>query len=301
MSEERVFTAAPGDTIVLNAAAKINLGLDVTGVREDGYHLLRMVMQSLKLHDRLLVRTKHAAGIRVKTNRSYLPEDEHNLAGRAVRLLMDEFKIRDGLYVDIEKHIPSSAGLAGGSSDAAAALIGVNELFGLGLSRAELQERAVRIGADVPYCIMGGTALAEGIGEKLTPLPALPECSIVLVKPPVRVSTKAVYQELDMARLGGHPRIDDQIDAIRSGNLEKTASLCGNVLESVTVPMHPVIDAIKKKMMECGALNAMMSGSGPTVFGIFRDTAQARAAADVMQKERFGQVIVTAPSLSPQS
>ena len=301
MSEERVFTAAPGDTIVLNAAAKINLGLDVTGVREDGYHLLRMVMQSLKLHDRLLVRTKHTAGIRVKTNRSYLPEDENNLAGRAVRLLMDEFKIQDGLYVDIEKHIPSSAGLAGGSSDAAAALIGVNELFGLGLSRAELQERAVRIGADVPYCIMGGTALAEDIGEKLTPLPALPECSIVLVKPPVRVSTKAVYQELDMARLGGHPRIDDQIDAIRSGNLEKTASLCGNVLESVTVPMHPVIDAIKKKMMECGALNAMMSGSGPTVFGIFRDTAQARAAADVMQKGRFGQVIVTAPSLSPQS
>ena len=268
----------------LKAMAKINLGLDVLGKREDGYHELRMIMQTIRLYDRVQLTVTEAPGIRVKTNLSFLPVNEDNLVYRAAKLLLEEFEIKKGLFINLEKHIPVAAGLAGGSSDAAAVLVGVNRLFHLALSRQELMERGVKLGADVPYCIMRGTALAEGIGEKLTPLPAPPDCHVLIAKPKIHVSTKFVYGNLRANELESHPDIDGQIAALQAGDLYEMAARMGNVLETVTIPAYPVIENIKMEMKRVGAVNAMMSGSGPTVFGLFDDRGKARKAYDKLKR-----------------
>lgn len=265
--------------IELKAMGKINLGLDVLGTREDGYHLVRMIMQTVRLYDRMEIRRKDTPGIRVSTNLHYLPTNENNLVYKAAKLLMDEFRIRSGLEIRLEKHIPVAAGMAGGSSDAASVLFGVNKMFELDLSQKDLMERGVKLGADVPYCVLRGTALAEGIGEVLTPLPSMPDCHVLIAKPGISVSTRYVYEHLDAKPITEHPDIDAVMEGLRQGDLGKIAANMGNVLESVTIPAYPVIDSIKRDMKANGALMAMMSGSGPTVFGLFDDLERAKEAS----------------------
>ena len=268
------------DTIRLKALAKINIGLDVLRRREDGYHDVKMIMQTVGIYDQICLNREKTPGIRVKTNLFYLPDNENNLVYKAAKLLMDEFSIEDGVSIDLNKYIPVAAGMAGGSSDAASVLYGMNKMFSLGLSRDELMRRGVKIGADVPYCIMRGTALAEGIGEILTPLPPMPACFVLVAKPGISVSTKFVYENLHAndLRPEQHPDIDAAIAGIRAGDLRATARAMGNVLELVTVREYPVIEEIKTFMKKRGALNAMMSGSGPTVFGLFENKTTARNA-----------------------
>lgn len=277
----------------LKANAKINLGLDVLRRREDGYHDLRMIMQSITLHDVLDLTLTKTPGIRVRTNLSFLPVNEDNLVYKAAALLLEEFCPDQGVYIDLKKSIPVAAGLAGGSADAAAVLTGLNRMLELGLTQEELMERGVRIGADIPFCIRRGTALAEGIGERLSTLPAPPECSIVQVKPPVHVSTKFVYTHLRADELKEHPDIDGQIEALRAGDLAALTAKMGNVLETVTIPAHPVIGTIREKLCALGALGAMMSGSGPTVFGIFEDKKTAGDAYAKLKEEGAYQVFLT--------
>ncbi len=275
----------------LRAMAKINLGLDVVRRREDGYHEVRMIMQTIQMYDTLELTVQEEPGITVETNLKYLPVNEDNLVYKAARLLMEEFSVTKGLHIHLEKHIPVAAGMAGGSSDAAAVMVGVNRLFGLGLSRKALMERGVKIGADVPYCILRGTALAEGIGEKLTPLAAAPDCFVLIAKPPISVSTKFVYENLHLETLESHPDIDGLRRAIEAGNLEEMVGLMGNVLETVTIPAYPQIGKIRSLMVEQGAMGAMMSGSGPTVFGIFRDKETAQKAKKALQKSHLAQTV----------
>lgn len=271
--------------IKLKARAKINLGLDVVRKREDGYHEVRMIMQMINLYDRITLRRSTELGIRVTTNLPYLPVNEDNLVYRAAKLLMEEFKITEGAEIELQKYIPVAAGMAGGSSDAAAVMVGVNRIFHLGLTKKQLMERGVKIGADVPFCIMRGTALAEGIGEVLTPLPAMPHCSLVIAKPKIHVSTKFVYGNLKASELKEHPDIDGQVQALREGSLEQLVAKMGNVLETVTVPAYPVIDEIKRTMLKNDAMGAMMSGSGPTVFGIFEREERAQEVCRLLKKE----------------
>ena len=255
--------------ISVKALAKINLGLDVVRRREDGYHEVRMIMQTIHLFDRLEISKNTSGQITMETNLAFLPTNENNLVYKAAKLLTDEFGIKDGVHVWLHKHIPVAAGMAGGSTDAAAVLYGMNRIFDLGLSKEELMERGVKIGADVPYCVMRGTALAEGIGEKLTKLPPMVKCPVLIAKPQINVSTKFVYENLKLDADTEHPDIDRLVADIREKNLTKIAADMGNVLETVTIPAYPVIADIKENMLQNGAVNAMMSGSGPTVFGLF--------------------------------
>lgn len=282
------------DKIKLKALGKINLGLDVLGRRPNGYHDVRMVMQTVYLYDQILLEKTDKEGISLKTNLFYLPVNENNLAYRAAKMLIDEFTIKEGVHISLEKHIPVAAGMAGGSSNAAAVLYGMNRLFQLGLTDQELMERGVKLGADVPYCIMRGTVLAEGIGEELTPLPAMPKCHVLLAKPPISVSTQKVYEKLDAQEVTKHPDIDGILLGLQTGDLKKITSSMGNVLENVTITGYPQIERIKDVMKEEGALNAMMSGSGPTVFGIYDDKMLARRAAARIREEQLAkQVHVT--------
>lgn len=269
----------------LKAYGKVNLGLDVVRKREDGYHEVRMIMQTVGVYDKIDLRRSQEPGIRVETNLYYLPNNENNLAYKAARLLMEEFGVKEGIDIQIRKFIPVAAGMAGGSTDAAAVLFGVNKMFTLGLSMEELMERGVKLGADVPYCVMRGTALSEGIGEILTPLPPMPQCKILIAKPSLSVSTKFVYENLRLNTLKPeeHPDIDRIADAIRRQDLYAVAKNLGNLLETVTIPAHPVIQDIKEKMKELGAVNALMSGSGPTVFGLFTSPAAAEHAYEEMR------------------
>ena len=272
-------------------AAQINLALDVLGRRQDGYHEVRMIMQTVGLHDRIDLYRTSEPGIRIETNLFYLPTNEQNLAYRAAKLLMDEFSITDGVSVKLDKRIPVAAGMAGGSTDAAAMLIGVNRLFSLGLTKRQLMERGVQIGADAPYCIMRGTALAEGIGEALSPLPPMVKCPVLIAKPSISVSTKFVYQNLKLDDTTIHPDIDRLIDDIKAKNLHDIAAHMGNVLETVTIPNYPVIDEIKKHMLSNGAVGAMMSGSGPTVFGLFDDEDTAKKAYKAMRSSHLARQV----------
>jgi len=282
------------DNITLKALAKINLGLDVVRRREDGYHEVRMVMQTIHLYDKLDIKKTTESGIAITSNLSYVPTNENNLVYKAGKLLMDEFNITEGVAVHLQKRIPVAAGMAGGSSDAAAMLYGVNEIFELGLSRKELMERGVKIGADVPYCLMRGTALAEGIGEKLTSLPPMVKCPVLIAKPAISVSTKFVYENLKLNEETEHPDIDQLVTDIQNKDLQQIANHMGNVLESVTIPEYPVIAQIKEQMMKSGAINSMMSGSGPTVFGLFEDEETARKAyEDMVQSGLAKQIYVT--------
>lgn len=272
----------------LKAYGKINLGLDVLRRREDGYHEVRMIMQTVGVFDRIDLIRQPQPGIQVATNLYYLPTNENNLVYRAAQLLMDEFSIREGVSIRLQKYIPVAAGMAGGSSDAAAVLFGINKMFDLGLTTRGLMERGVRLGADVPYCIMRGTALSEGIGELLTPLPPVPQCQVLIAKPGISVSTKYVYENLHANELRPeqHPDIDAMIDAIRHSDIHQIADTMGNVLETVTLKKHPVIQTIKNRMMEYGAIGSMMSGSGPTVFGLFTNPMAAR---ETFEEFRFGR------------
>ncbi len=283
----------------LKAYGKINLGLDVVRRREDGYHEVRMIMQTVRVYDAIELNRTEEEGIRLSTNLYYLPNNETNLGYRAAKLLMDEFDIHDGLEIKMNKFIPVAAGMAGGSSDAAAVLFGVNKMFGLGLSKKELMERGVKLGADVPYCIMRGTALSEGIGEILTPLPPMPRCHVLIAKPAVSVSTKHVYESLNLPSLGedAHPDIDAMRAAIEKKDISGVISNLGNILETVTIPENPIIQTIKDKMMEMGAEGSLMSGSGPTVFGLFTNQAAAQAAYEELRygnsRELAKQVYLT--------
>ena len=280
--------------LILKARAKINLGLDVVRKREDGYHDLRMIMQTVGVYDRITLTRTRAAGIRVAVNLGFLPVNGNNLVYRAAALLLEEFPQEDGVYIDLHKTIPVAAGLAGGSSDAAAVLVGMNRMFSLGLGREDLMERGVKLGADVPYCVLRGTALAEGIGEVLTPLPSPPACRVVLAKPSAHVSTKYVYTNLKLDEGTAHPDIDGQVQALREGDLDRLCACMGNVLETVTIPACPVIHKLKELMMEEGAAGSMMSGSGPTVFGLFREERAARSAAQLIRSRGLAeQVFVT--------
>ena len=277
--------------ISLKALAKINLGLDVVRRREDGYHEVRMIMQTIHLYDRLDIKRTKESGIQIQTNLSFLPVNENNLIYKAAKLLMDEFSITDGVSVKLDKRIPVAAGMAGGSTDAAAMLFGMNRLFSLGLTKRQLMERGVQIGADVPYCIMRGTALAEGIGEELSPLAPMVKCPVLIAKPSISVSTKFVYQNLKLDDTTVHPDIDLLIEDIKAKNLHDIAAHMGNVLETVTIPNYPVIDEIKKHMLSNGAVGAMMSGSGPTVFGLFDDEDTAKKAYKAMRRSHLARQV----------
>lgn len=282
------------DRLELKAMGKINLGLDVLGRRENGYHDVRMVMQTVYLYDKVTITKTRKPGIQIESNLFFLPTDKSNLGFQAAKLLMDEFQISDGIHIVLDKRIPVSAGMAGGSADAAAVLFGINQMFELGLSEEELKERGVKLGADVPYCIMRGTVLAEGIGEILTPLAQCPRCHVLLAKPPVNVPTKMVYEKLDSCEITEHPDIDGILKGLERQDIRKIADSMGNVLEKVTISEYPVIEDIKQTMKNSGALNAIMSGSGPTVFGIFDESGRAREAAGRIKENKLAkQVYVT--------
>lgn len=281
------------DEISLKALAKINLGLDVLGKREDGYHEVRMVMQTIHLYDRVEIKKTRSPHIHVETNLYYLPVNEDNLVYRAAKLMKDEFQIKEGVRIVLQKFIPVAAGLAGGSSDAAAVLVGMNRIFNLGLKQNKLMELGLKIGADVPFCIMRGTALAEGIGEKLTALPPMPKCPVLIAKPAISVSTKAVYEGLKLYDGMEHPDIDGVMEGIQQKDLKGVASHMGNILETVTIPLYPVIEDIKKLMLENGALNAMMSGSGPTVFGLFPNEKEIRRAYEALKQSGLAKNVYT--------
>ena len=275
----------------LRALAKINLGLDVTRKREDGYHEVRMVMQTIQMYDQLEIKESKEPGIRLTTNLPFLPCNDGNLVYKAAKLLMDEFDIHQGVDMNLTKFIPVAAGMAGGSSDAAAALVGINRMFQLGLTKRQLMERGVQIGADVPYCLMRGTALAEGIGEKLSSLPPMVKCPVLIAKPAVSVSTKFVYQNLKLDEQTPHPDIDALIADIRNKDFEGICADMGNILETVTIPNHPVIAQIKEQMLKSGAKASMMSGSGPTVFGLFADEETARRARAEIKASGFAKQV----------
>lgn len=277
--------------ISVKALAKINLGLDVVRRREDGYHEVKMVMQTIHLFDRLEITRTNTGNITISTNLTFLPTNENNLVYKSAKMLMDEFHIKDGIDVKLHKHIPVAAGMAGGSTDAAAMLYGMNRIFGLGLSREELMQRGVKVGADVPYCVMRGTALAEGIGEKLSSLPPMVKCPVLIAKPQISVSTRFVYENLKLNEQTIHPDIDRLVEDIRQKDLKQIAADMGNVLESVTIPNYPVISQIKEHMMEHGALNSMMSGSGPTVFGLFEEESKAAEAYEAMRRSGLAKQV----------
>lgn len=271
--------------IILNAYAKINLGLDVVKRRNDGYHELRTIMQTINLFDQLTLKKTSHPGITIHTNLDFLPTNENNLVYQAANLLLEEFQIPYGLDIQLMKKIPVAAGMAGGSSDAAVTLKGINTLFNLNLNLTDLQQRGVTLGADIPYCLLGGTALSEGIGELLSPLPPMPDCFIVVIKPSVRVSTQFVYKHLQLANNISHPDINKIISSIKQGNLYGVAAHLENILESVTIPLHPIISTLKKKLLSYHALGSLMSGSGPTVFGLFNTQETARKAYENLKQD----------------
>lgn len=266
----------------LKAHAKINLSLDVLGKREDGYHELRMIMQTVALHDTVLLEAV-PHGIILECSGKWVPEDRTNTAWKAADLLKCKFGIKSGIKIRIIKRIPVAAGLAGGSSDAAAVLRGVNELFSLGISPADLRQLGKQVGADVPYCISGGTMLAEGIGEKLTKLPDFSGIDVVLVKPGIGVSTAWVYGNLRISEIIDRDRPDAELlsKALKMRDIRTVAENMKNVLESVTIPDYDIVRQAKEKLLEFGALGSMMSGSGPTSFGIFPD---GNSAAEAFKK-----------------
>lgn len=274
----------------IKAYAKINLGLDVVRRLENGYHEVKMVMQTVGIYD-VLDFQRTDGGIVITTDSGELPTDENNLIYKAAKLMMETYHIREGVKIHLEKHIPIAAGMAGGSTDAAATLKGMNRLFDLGCTLKDLMELGVNIGADVPYCVMGGTALAEGIGEKLTPLAPAPDCYVLVAKPDINVSTKYVYEHLDAQEIVKHPDIDGMVEAIAEESLQGILDRMENVLETVTVSAYPIIQTIKDRMKELGAINSLMSGSGPTVFGIFVEKDMARRAYDKLEEEQLAKQI----------
>ncbi|MGE5626797.1 MAG: 4-(cytidine 5'-diphospho)-2-C-methyl-D-erythritol kinase [Solirubrobacterales bacterium] len=268
--------------MIIKAYAKVNLSLDVVGKREDGYHLLKMLMQSIDLYDVVNVEGC-AEGIHLKCDKEYVPVDGRNIAYKAAELFIKTYNINSGVNINIRKNIPVSAGLAGGSTDAAAVLKAMRDLYKPELEEEALMELGVKIGADIPYCIVGGTALCEGIGEQITKLKPFKDKILVLVKPSFGVSTKEVYQKLDIKKINLHPNTDEIINAINRNDLMGVSKNMKNVLENVTVNKHPVIRHLKSKMIDMGSIGVLMSGSGPTVFGFFEDILSAQLCYDHMK------------------
>lgn len=283
-------------SIVLKSYGKINLGLDVLRRREDGYHEVRMIMQTVGLYDVLTMKKRKDDKIKMTCNLSFLPTDERNLVYKAVKLIKDKYHIKDGVEINLSKRIPVAAGMAGGSSNCAAALKGMNQLFDLGLSIDELCEIGVTLGADVPYCIWGGTALSEGIGEKLSRVDAMPDCYILIAKPGISVSTAFVYKNLDLLALSKHPDIDGMLECLKEKDLTGICDRLENVLETVTIKEYPIIEKVKKHLMDQGAKGALMSGSGPTIFAVFEDKKTADNAMESLRSiEDIKQAYVVRP------
>ncbi|NRT59089.1 4-diphosphocytidyl-2-C-methyl-D-erythritol kinase [Clostridium saccharoperbutylacetonicum] len=275
----------------IKAYAKINIALDVVGKREDGYHLLRMIMQTIDLYDIIEVK-KSDFGINIKCNKHYVPTDERNLAYKAAKLFKETYSISDGVDIDITKYIPVSAGLAGGSTDGAAVLKLMNKIFNINASDDDLKALGLKLGADVPYCINGGTALCEGIGEKITELKRFKDKILVLIKPPFGVSTKEVYKEFDLSKVIIHPKIEELIKNMEKDDIYFVANNMKNLLENVTLRKHRIISRIKEDTTIDGAIGTMMSGSGPTVFAFFDDMLKAQTCYDNMKK-KYKDVFIT--------
>lgn len=272
------------DSVTIKAMAKVNLGLDVLRRRENGYHEVKMVMQTVNLYDTLTFSKRKDGEIAITTNTGELPLDENNLIYKAAKLIFSYTQKEYGVSIHLDKQIPIAAGMAGGSTDAAATLLGLNTLYEFGLEKEELAGIGVKIGADVPYCIYGGTYLSEGIGEILTKLPDAPDCYVVIAKPQIGVSTKYVYENLHIETVKEHPDVDGMVDAIKAGTLDGVTQKMANVLETVTVKRYPEIDTMKQCLLKNGAENSLMSGSGPTVFGIFKEENKAKDALKELEK-----------------
>lgn len=278
----------------MKAYAKINIALDAIGKREDNYHLLRMIMQTVDLYDVIDIEKSNDSSISISCNKHYVPTDERNLAYKAAVLFKENFNIKDGVKISIKKNIPVAAGMAGGSTNAAAVLVIMNKLFNVNASLEELKELGLKIGADVPYCIEGGTALCEGIGEVITPLKPFENKILVVLKPNFGVSTKEVYTNLDINKIRKHVNIEELIEAMGNDDLNYVAKNMKNVLENVTLKKHSVLKAIKEDMRRSGALGAMMSGSGPTVFAFFDDMLTAQRAFEFLKgKYKYSDVYIT--------
>ena len=276
----------------IKAYAKINISLDIVGKREsDGYHLLRMIMQNIDLYDEISVE-KQKEGITISCNKNYVPTDSRNLAYKAASLFKETYNIEDGVHIDIVKNIPVSAGLAGGSTDAAAVLKLMNKIFEVNVSDEELMDIGLKLGADIPYCINGGTALCEGIGEKITTLQPFKDKILVLVKPSFGVSTKEVYKSFNLDRVRVHPKTENLIEAMENDNLYYVANNMKNLLENVTLRKHNILIKIKEDMNRYGAVGSMMSGSGPSVFAFFDDMLKAQRCYEKM-KENYREVFLT--------
>lgn len=279
------------DKITIKAPAKINLGLDVLRKREDGYHEVHMIMQTVALFDELTFEKTEKQGITLMTNHETIETDERNLIVKAAKLFLEYFSIEQGLNIYLKKQIPVAAGMAGGSTDAAATLLAMAQLLEVQTDKETLCKLGVKIGADVPYCILQGTALSQGIGEILTPLKPAPDCFVLLIKPPIEVSTKFVYENLKVQELKSHPDMEGIQRAIEAGDLYGMCKRLENVLESVTIPAHPIIQEIKELALQQGAISALMSGSGPTVFAIFEEEMQAKAAKKVFEEAKISNEI----------
>lgn len=288
------------NSLSLKAYAKVNLALDVLRRRPDGYHDVKMIMQNLDIYDELefevIARDTEDVRIDLTVNKEGIPTDDRNLVYKAIAILFEAFNIKSHIAVNLIKNIPAEAGMAGGSTDCAAALKAVNILYNLGLTTDELMKYGVKLGADVPYCILGRTAISEGIGEVLTPIKGLPPVHVLVAKPPVNVSTKEIYTNLKANELEKHPDVDGMVEALESQNLSAIAERMENVLETVTVNMHPEIEELKALMKDQGALNAIMSGSGPTVFGLFDDKDKVwETAMMISDQNKAPEVFITRP------
>ncbi|MGL6106361.1 4-(cytidine 5'-diphospho)-2-C-methyl-D-erythritol kinase [Romboutsia sp.] len=280
------------NSIKLKSRAKINLSIDVLGKREDGYHLVEMIMQTINLYDIIKIKELELNEIVVKSNSSDIPVDENNIVYKAANLIKNKFNIDKGVEVFIEKNIPIAAGMAGGSSNAAAVLVGLNKIWELNLSEIELQEIGFKLGADVPYCISGKTSLAQGVGEKLTNIKGLPgDISILVCKPEIFVSTKDVYKGLDLKNIKNRPNTEYLIECLKEEKIEDLSKNMVNVLEDVTSNMHKEIKEIEHIMMSNNALGSMMSGSGPTVFGLFKSIEDALKGKEELLKN-YHQVYI---------
>lgn len=280
--------------IKLNARAKINITLDVLRKRDDGYHDLSMIMQTVNLCDNLIIKTNESKTINMTSNYSWLPCDERNLVYKAAALMKEKYDIKDGITIHLEKNIPVAAGMAGGSSDCAATLVGIRNLFKIKADDRELMALGKNLGADVPYCILRGTALAEGIGEKLTQLPPFPNSILLIAKPPVNVSTATVFGNFDLNKVDKHPDNQKMIELIKNKDLKGICNNMCNVLETVTIKNYPIIDTIKKSMLECGAIGSLMSGSGPTVFGFYENyNAALKSLKYIRTKHHIREIYIT--------
>ena len=281
------------------AYAKINLGLDVTGKRADGYHIVRMIMQNVDLYDTLDFEENENGEIVLTASSPKIPTDDSNLICKVAKQLQDKFDVKKGANINLVKRIPVAAGMAGGSTDGAATYLALNELWNLGLSKKELCELAVSLGADIPYCIMGGTALAEGIGEELTAISDMPSCTIVIAKPAIDVSTGWDYKELDSKEIVEHPDIDGIRSAIEAKDLNKMCELIGNVLEPVTAGKYQEIEKIEKLLEDNGAIRAFMTGSGPTVFAIYDDENKAKEGFEAVKESKLAPELFLSGPINP--